>query len=180
MRMRMHHLLAVLGAATLSFLPVAVSAHGSGHAGAKTKKKDETEIAHEEKAFGRPGERARVTRTVRIAGTDDMRYTPARIRVKQGETVRFVVRNGGKILHETVLGTKPELQEHYALMKKFPDMEHDEPYMVHLKPGETGEMVWQFTRVGEFYFACLMPGHYERGMFGRITVTPSAKKGNVS
>lgn len=171
-------LLAIAGAASLSILPAAASAHGSGHADSDGKRKNEATTVYEEKAFGRPGERARVTRTVRIVGTDDMRYTPARIRVKQGETVRFVVRNGGKILHETVLGTKPELQEHYELMKKFPDMEHDEPHMVHLKPGETGEMVWQFTQAGEFFFACLMPGHYDAGMIGKISVTPLPKKGS--
>lgn len=174
-----HHLLAALGAATLSLVPAAASAHGSGHVATKAKKKD-AEIVYEEKAFGRAGRREDATRTVPIVGTDDMRYSPRVVRVKQGETVRFVVRNGGKILHETVLGTRPELQEHYELMKKFPDMEHDEPHMVHLKPGESGEMIWQFTKAGEFYFACLMPGHYERGMFGRITVIPSAKKGNES
>ena len=99
-----------------------------------------------------------------------MRYTPSAITVKQGETVRFVVKNAGKLMHETVLGTKAELNEHYELMKKFPEMEHDEPHMVHLKPGETGEMVWQFTKAGEFYFACLIPGHFEAGMFGTIKV----------
>lgn len=171
-------LLAIAGAASLSILPATAFAHGSTHAEKAGKRKNEATTVYEEKAFGRPGERARATRTVRIVGTDDMRYTPARIRVQQGETVRFVVRNGGKILHETVLGTKPELQEHYALMKKFPDMEHDEPYMVHLKPGETGEMVWQFTRAGEFYFACLVAGHFEAGMFGTIHVTPSTAKGS--
>jgi uncharacterized cupredoxin-like copper-binding protein len=171
-------LLAIAGAASLLILPATASAHGSTHAESGGKRKNKATALYEEKAFGRPGERARVTRTVRIVGTDDMRYTPARIRVKQGETVRFVVRNGGKILHETVLGTKPELQEHYALMKKFPDMEHDEPHMVHLRPGQTGEMIWQFTKAGEFYFACLMPGHYDAGMMGKIGVTPLPTKGS--
>lgn len=170
------HFLALFGAASLSLLPATTLAHGSAHAGTKAKKQ-EGEIAYEEKAFGRPGEPKRVTRTVHIVGTDDMRYSPALIRVRQGETVRFVVRNAGKILHETVLGTKPELEEHYELMKKFPDMEHDEPHMVHLKPGETGEMVWQFTRAGEFYFACLMPGHYDKGMIGKIVVNPATQGG---
>jgi uncharacterized cupredoxin-like copper-binding protein len=146
------------------------SAHGNPH-------KDQVAAwAQEETAFGRPGDRKKVVRTVRISGTDDMRYTPAAIRVKQGDTVRFIVRNDGKLMHETVLGTRAELGEHYELMKKFPDMEHDEPHMVHLKPGETGEMVWQFTRAGEFYFACLMPGHYDRGMIGKITVQPATKR----
>jgi uncharacterized cupredoxin-like copper-binding protein len=159
---------AVLFAAMLAASPAAL-AHGEAAQAKKSPQKAAAQPA-EEKAFGRPGDPKKVTRTVRIQGTDDMRYTPAAVTVKQGETVRFVVKNAGKILHETVLGTMAELQEHYELMKKFPDMVHDEPHMVHLKPGETGEMVWQFTKAGEFYFACLMPGHLEAGMLGKITV----------
>jgi uncharacterized cupredoxin-like copper-binding protein len=159
---------AVFLAAMLAASPAALS-HGDAAHGNKAQRKAPAQPV-EEKAFGRPGDPKKVTRTVRIQGTDDMRYTPAALTVKKGETVRFVVKNAGKILHETVLGTMAELQEHYELMKKFPDMEHDEPHMVHLKPGETGEMVWQFTKAGEFYFACLMPGHLEAGMLGKITV----------
>jgi uncharacterized cupredoxin-like copper-binding protein len=159
---------AVLFAAMLAASPAAL-AHGEAAQGKKSPQEAAAQPA-EEKAFGRPGDPKKVTRTVRIQGTDDMRYTPAAVTVKQGETVRFVVKNAGKILHETVLGTMAELQEHYELMKKFPDMVHGEPHMVHLKPGETGEMVWQFTKAGEFYFACLMPGHLEAGMLGKITV----------
>ncbi|HSD54191.1 MAG TPA: cupredoxin family protein [Burkholderiales bacterium] len=159
---------AVLVAAMLAACPAALP-HGDAAHGKKAPPKAAAQPI-EEKAFGRAGDPKKVTRTVRIQGADDMRYTPAAITVKQGETIRFVVKNAGKILHETVLGTMAELQEHYELMKKFPDMEHDEPHMVHLKPGETGEMVWQFTKAGEFYFACLMPGHLEAGMLGKITV----------
>ena len=159
---------AVLVAAMLAASPAALP-HGDAAHGKKAPPNAAAQPV-EEKAFGRAGDPKKVTRTVRIQGTDDMRYTPAAITVKQGETIRFVVKNAGKILHETVLGTMAELREHYELMKKFPDMEHDEPHMVHLKPGETGEMVWQFTKAGEFYFACLMPGHLEAGMLGKITV----------
>lgn len=141
--------------------------HGSGNDNAGKK----PARAVEETAFGRAGDAKRVSRTIRIEGRDNMRYTPAEIRVRQGETIRFVVANRGKMLHETVLGTRKELDAHYELMKKFPDMEHDEPHMVHLKPGQTGEMIWQFTKAGEFYFACLMPGHYDAGMMGTINVT---------
>jgi uncharacterized cupredoxin-like copper-binding protein len=159
---------AVLLAAMLAASPAALGHGESVHA--KKSPKKTAPAAAEEKAFGRPGDPRKITRTVRIQGTDDMRYTPAAITVKQGDTIRFVVKNAGKMMHETVIGTMAELQEHYELMKKFPDMEHDEPYMVHLKPGETGEMVWQFTQAGEFYFACLIPGHLEAGMVGRVTV----------
>jgi uncharacterized cupredoxin-like copper-binding protein len=123
-----------------------------------------------EKSFGRTGDPAKVTRTVRISGHDTMRYSPSTITVKQGETIRFVVSNHGKLFHETVIGTMKDLREHAEWMKKHPTMEHDEPYMAHLPPGEKGEMVWQFTEPGEFFFACLIPGHFEAGMMGSIKV----------
>ena len=158
----------MLLAAMLAASPAALG-HGDAAHGTKTPRKSATQPV-EEKAFGRPGDPKKVSRTVRIEGTDNMRFTPAAITVKRGETIRFLVKNGGKVMHETVLGTMAELKEHYEVMKKFPDMEHDEPYMVHLKPGATGEMFWQFTKAGEFFFACLIPGHLEAGMVGTITV----------
>jgi uncharacterized cupredoxin-like copper-binding protein len=101
---------------------------------------------------------------------DNMRYTPSNIQVKQGETVRFVVKNVGQVKHELSLGTEKELLEHLEQMKKFPDMEHDEPGKVALQPGKQGEIVWQFTKAGGVNFACLMPGHYEAGMKGTVQV----------
>ncbi len=66
-----------------------------------------------------------------------MRFTPAELEVTQGDTVRFVVRNSGKTMHEIVLGTMKELKDHAELMRKHPGMEHDEPYMAHVAPGKT-------------------------------------------
>ena len=102
--------------------------------------------------------------------SDNMRFTPDKIEVKQGETVRISLKNSGKILHEMVIGTKNELDEHAALMLKFPMMEHDEPYMAHVPPGKTGEIIWTFNKAGEFDFACLIAGHYQAGMVGKILV----------
>ncbi len=127
-------------------------------------------IKLEQKAWGIAGDPKKVTRTIEVDMTDAMRFTPDRIEIRQGETVRFVHMNSGKVMHEFVLGTKPELDEHAALMKKFPGMEHDEPYMAHVAPGKRGEIVWTFNKVGEFDFACLLPGHYEAGMVGKIKV----------
>ncbi len=124
----------------------------------------------EQKDFGIAGDAKKVTRTVRVAMSDQMRFAPATLSFKQGETVRFVFRNDGKVMHEFVLGTKKELEEHAALMRKFPGMEHDEPYMAHVAPGKTGAIVWTFNRPGDFDFACLIPGHYEAGMVGTINV----------
>ena len=124
----------------------------------------------EEKPFGKAGDPKRVTRTISFRMTDDMRFDPSHITVKRGETVRFIARNDGKLMHEMVLGTVQALEAHAEQMKKFPGMEHDEPYMTHVPPGRTGEIVWQFTKPGVFDFACLIAGHFDGGMMGKVTV----------
>jgi len=120
--------------------------------------------------FGRTGDPGKASRTIRIDMSDAMRFTPEELTLERGEVVKFVVRNSGKTLHEMVLGTRQELAAHAELMRKFPDMEHDEPFMTHVAPGKTGEIVWHFTRSGEFYYGCLVPGHFEAGMVGKVTV----------
>jgi len=120
--------------------------------------------------FGKPGDSAKVSRTVAVDMTDAMRFTPANITVKKGETIRFVVKNSGQLKHEMVLGTAKELREHAELMKKFPEMEHEDPNQISLDPGKSGELVWQFTRAGSFDFACLQPGHFDGGMRGKVVV----------
>lgn len=127
-------------------------------------------VSTEEKAFGREGDPKKVSRTVKIDMADTMRYAPAEITVKRGEIVRFEAANSGKIMHEIVFGTMKELQAHAELMKKYPRMEHDEPYMAHVAPGKTEQVVWQFTKPGEFYYGCLIPGHFEAGMVGKVIV----------
>lgn len=145
-------------------LPPAL-AHGDSHT-----KKGSAPADAEQKAFGIAGDPKNATRTIKIAMTDNMRFTPDSITVRQGETVKFVVANRGKMLHEMVIGTLDELMEHSEMMKKFPEMEHDEPYMTHVQSGTSEELVWTFNRPGDFSFACLIPGHFDAGMFGRITV----------
>ncbi len=120
--------------------------------------------------FGKPGNPTKVSRTVAVDMSDAMRFTPASVTVKTGETIRFVVKNSGQVKHEMVLGTARELREHAALMKKFPEMEHADPNQLSVEPGKMGELVWQFTRVGTFDFACLQPGHFDAGMRGKVAV----------
>ena len=127
-------------------------------------------VKKEQKEWGIAGDAKRAKRTVNITMSDSMRFTPNKIEVKQGETIKIVVKNEGKQLHEFVIGTKQELDEHAALMVKFPNMEHDEPYMAHVGVGKTGEIVWTFNKAGDFDFACLIAGHYQAGMVGKIAV----------
>lgn len=121
-------------------------------------------------ALGKPGDPTQVSRTIEVVMTDNMRFNPARITVKRGETIKFVVKNAGQVKHEMVLGSMKELKEHAAMMRKMPEMEHADPNQVTVDPGKTGEMVWQFTKTGTFDFACLQPGHFEAGMAGKVAV----------
>jgi uncharacterized cupredoxin-like copper-binding protein len=167
----------------------AVHAHGDGGHGKPKAAFDPAKV--EDKPFGRAGNPRNAKRTIHIAMDDQMRFVaasghagraadvapgtpphsmPGDIELKRGETVRFMVRNDGKVMHEMVIGTLEELKAHAELMRRFPGMEHDEPYMAHVAPGKQGQIVWQFTQPGEFYYACLVPGHMEAGMIAKITV----------
>ena len=97
--------------------------------------------------------------------------TPDAVSVRQGETIRFVVKNSGQLKHEFNLGTEADLKAHYAQMLKFPEMEHDDPNVASVEPGKTGEVIWQFTKAGTVAFACLHPGHYAAGMKGTVKVS---------
>ena len=144
----------------MSGISFALSAMASGkHAG-----------GHDDEAIGKPGVAAKVSRTIRVDMTDAMRFSASNIAVKQGETIRFIASNSGKVKHEMVLGTEKELKEHYEVMKKNPEMEHADANMVTVAPGKSGEIIWQFTKAGKVDFACLQPGHYDAGMKGAVTV----------
>jgi uncharacterized cupredoxin-like copper-binding protein len=138
--------------------------------------KKKVAVKKQQEAWGIAGDRKAASRVIAISMNDQMRFVPDKLDVKLGETIRFVVKNEGKMLHEMVIGTKKELDEHAALMLKFPNMEHDEPYMVHVDAGKSGEIVWRFNRAGNFEFACLIAGHYQAGMKGTIKVAAPTKQ----
>ena len=120
---------------------------------------------------GKPGDPAAATRTVDVTMDDSMRFTPSRIAVKKGETVRFFVKNTGKLPHEMVIGTRAELEAHAEMMRKMPDMPHHaEANGTLLSPGQRGGLVWHFDQAGTVDFACLVPGHLEAGMVGQVEV----------
>jgi uncharacterized cupredoxin-like copper-binding protein len=152
-------------AALLAVASTGAVAHGDAHGKAKARQE-----APLETAFGKSADAAKASRTVKITMSDTMRFSPDKLQVKRGETVRFVVINAGKAMHELVLGRMDDLKEHAALMRQYPNMEHDEPYMAHVAPGKSETIAWQFTQPGEFYYGCLIPGHFEAGMIGKVTV----------
>lgn len=127
-------------------------------------------ISADEHPWGREGDPRRASRTITVTMSDTMRFDPAELRVKAGDTVKFIARNKGKLLHEMVIGSREELEKHAEMMRKHPGMEHDEPYQVHVKPGGKEEIAWTFTKPGTFMYGCLIPGHWEAGMKGMIVV----------
>lgn len=133
-------------------------------------------FAHEDHgsfSAGEPGDPKKPARTIKVVMREDgkkMAFEPARITVRKGEQIRFVLENDGSDDHEFVLATAAENRKHAELMKKFPDMEHDDPNAKRLAVAEHGEILWKFTKAGTFEFACLIPGHREAGMLGKVIV----------
>jgi uncharacterized cupredoxin-like copper-binding protein len=156
--MKLRHI--AFAAVVLAALPAA--AHGP--------ETHEAKPAAQAAALGVPGDPQARARTIVMTMSDEMRFTPNRFIVARGETIRFEVRNIGGLKHEMTLGTLDELTEHAALMQKFPEMEHEDPNAISVQPGKTGVLLWKFTRAGEFDFGCLVPGHFESNMKGKIVV----------
>jgi uncharacterized cupredoxin-like copper-binding protein len=130
---------------------------------------------HGSKSFaaGEPGDPKRPFRTVEIVMKDDagkMSFTPDKIDVKEGDQVKFVLKNTGVVDHEFLIDTVTNNAQHKLEMEKNPDMLHEEPNGARLKPGATKEILWRFSKAGTFEFACLLPGHYESGMKGVVAI----------
>jgi uncharacterized cupredoxin-like copper-binding protein len=166
--------------AALALIPVAAYAHDDAHRGMMPGMMHGTTHGKSEgghsgdgghaQGVGEPGDPNKVSRTIQVLMSDNMKFTPAKVNVKRGESIKFVVRNVGNIKHEMVIGSMSELKQHVKTMRKMPGMEHDEPNMVTLDPGKSEELVWQFTKAGTIDFACLQPGHFEAGMMGKVSV----------
>ncbi len=96
-----------------------------------------------------------------------MRFTPGQIEVRQGETIKFVVTNVGRLRHEFSIGDRASQRAHALMMKKMPNMKHeDDPATVTVEPGQTKTVIWKFDKkpASPLEFACHEPGHYEAGM----------------
>lgn len=144
--------------------------------------------------FGHPAPAAKATRSVEVV-MGDMSFTPKAIEIKAGETVRFVLVNKGQLLHEFNLGDAAMHAKHQQEMLKMQQsgmltptgiadmdhsamagmdhgmMKHDDPNSVLVEPGKTAELTWTFTKATNLEFACNIPGHYQAGMVGKLTVS---------
>ena len=123
---------------------------------------------------GGPGDLAKVSKVIQVRMLDSMRFEPARIEVRSGQTVKFVVTNTGKIRHEFGVGTHDEQKAHAEMMLADPDMKHEDGSVITVEPGQTGELIWRFGKPGVYEGACQVPGHYPAGMMSTIVVKAKA------
>jgi uncharacterized cupredoxin-like copper-binding protein len=122
---------------------------------------------------GEPGDPKKPAKIVQVTMAESdgkMLFAPARLEVRKGDQIKFVLRNNGELEHEFILASTADNLKHADEMKKHPDMAHEEPNGRQLAPKEAGEMLWKFTKAGEFEYSCLIPGHREAGMTGTIVV----------
>ncbi|MBY0560068.1 cupredoxin family protein [Hyphomicrobium sp.] len=124
-------------------------------------------------AAGEPGDATKPFRVVEITMRESdgaMTYSPDSVDVKQGEQIKFIVKNTGALKHEFFLDSEQHNAHHKLEMQKNPEMEHDDPNAQSIEPGKQVEILWKFSKAGTFEFACLIPGHYEAGMHGKVVV----------
>lgn len=138
--------------------------------------------------FGQPAPAEQANRRIEVL-LDEMTFQPQRIQIESGDTVLFVVKNQGQLLHEFNLGSAQMHAEHQTEMAKMLQtgqltptgidheamhadnaMSHDDPNSVLVEPGDTAQLAWHFTQPGTIEFACNVPGHYALGMVGKIDV----------
>ena len=128
---------------------------------------------HSEYSAGAPGDPKKPARIILVTMRESdgkMTFIPDRVEVRKGEQIKFVLRNVGELDHEFILATATDNLKHAEEMKKNPDMKHEDPNGKRLEPKKTGEIVWRFTKAGQFEYGCLIPGHREAGMTGTVIV----------
>ena len=158
-------------------LTMALGACGSDDDGGSTQSGDGHDHVHDQTptpggtfAFGQPGNVSEAAETIKIEATDALKFDPASIEVKTGDTIVFEVTNSGKEEHEFVLGDLAFQESHAEQMAGGGSMSHGEVNAVALPPGETMILAWKFTAEGEWQYACHTDGHYASGMFGTVVV----------
>jgi uncharacterized cupredoxin-like copper-binding protein len=122
---------------------------------------------------GEPADPKQASKIIQVTMEESdgkMLFVPARLEIRKGDQVKFMLRNNGELDHEFVLANTAENREHAEAMKKHPDMAHADANGRRIAPKTTSVMAWKFTEAGEFEYACLIPGHREAGMVGTIVV----------
>lgn len=128
--------------------------------------------AEEGFAWGEPADGSDADRTIEIQMLDALVFEPATVEVRVGETVTFAVVNAGQLPHDFTLGDEAAQAEHEEEMSGGM-AGHEEPNVLELEAGESGELTWHFTQAGTIFYGCHVPGHYAAGMRGTISITES-------
>lgn len=159
--MRCQHKIAIFFASIL-----ASAAFGSGAADHQ-----HGSHSHSLSEVGKPALAKKANKTAKVSLTDSMQVVFAKpVEIKAGDIVRFVVTNTGQIDHEFSIGNDKEHEAHREMMKQMPNMVHQDGTTISLKPNETKELTWQFSKKGSVVFACNIPSHFEAGMHNNIVV----------
>lgn len=178
-------LLAAMLIATAAVLatPAAYAGPGEkGHAHGHDAKK-EAHGGHGDHSMpgGMPGDPKNVSRTIVIIAKDT-EFNLKKIQVKDGETIRFIVKNKGELVHEMTIGTPDMQKQHQAEMMKMMDegklqadkvvggMDHNHGNSALVEPGKEAEIVWMFHKGTTLEFGCNVPGHYDQGMKGSFVI----------
>ncbi len=143
------------------------------------------------KMIGEPGHLNEVDRTIEVKMFDNY-YEPKEFKIKKGETIKFVVKNLGSLVHEFNIATKEMHLKHQPEMMKMVEMEiligdkidkkkmkeaskhdhsmsHSHSNSVLLEPNNIGELIWKFNTNTSLEAACNVPGHYQSGMVATIS-----------
>ena len=158
----------VLGSCADESPPVAEEPNSDGHAHSHDYGETGENFAY---VLGVPGEESAATQTVEIDAAGGFKFSPEKLQVETGDTVTFEVTNVDKMPHELVLGNK-QYQELHETQMEAGCVYHDySDFSVHVNPGDTLSFTWTFQKPGKILYACHLPGHYDKGMFGRLTVS---------
>ncbi len=171
------------GILPVSAITTAAGSHDDGH-GHEEKSQMETHMDGDHdhsdsmSAVGIPANASDANTVIYVNLLDTMRFEFDKpLALNQGDTVRFVVNNLGKIRHEFSIGNETEQIAHRVMMQKMPDMMHEDGNTVSVEPGKTKELTWKFSANEKVVFACNIPGHAEAGMQASTELLP---EGNAS
>lgn len=126
-------------------------------------------------AWGEPAEASDADRVIEVIMTDGLRFEPDAVDVNVGETVTFKLTNSGQMPHDFTLGDQQTQDEHEAQMAGggMSGTGQNESNALTLRTGEEGELTWRFTAPATILFGCHVPGHYDAGMVGDLTIAGS-------
>jgi uncharacterized cupredoxin-like copper-binding protein len=155
---------------TLAAVALLAACGGNGGTDQASGSATQTTMDHGAMPSGTQAPAAGAARTVKLTTNDQLRFQPATLAVKAGETVAFTVTNSGKVAHEFVIGDQAFQNQHEQEMAGQTMPMHDDADGIGLPAGETKTLTYTFRQPGTLYYGCHVSGHYQAGMRGTIAV----------